>query len=70
MFMSMNPVVTSKPAVNSNESPGRKKPMSSPHSANTITKMPTTAQAPRDSKQAAGSRASWGAGEVGGTRRA
>ena len=31
---------TSTPAVNSSVSPGRKKPISSPHSAKTITMMP------------------------------
>ena len=44
--MSIAPVATSSPAMNSKVSPGRKKPISRPHSANSTSMMPSTAHEP------------------------
>ena len=53
--VSMNPVATRMPAVNSSESPGRKNPISSPHSAKTMARMARSAQGPKDSRSDWGS---------------
>jgi hypothetical protein len=45
-----------RPAVKSSESPGRKKPINRPHSAKTITRTASKAQAPSDSMRLCGSR--------------
>ncbi len=53
--MSMAPLATNRPAVNSSESPGRKKPISSPHSAKMIRQSTATAQPPMPCRITSGS---------------
>ena len=47
----ITPVPMSSPTVNSSESPGRKNPSSSPHSANTMAREPHSAHGPSVSSQ-------------------
>lgn len=51
----ITPLATNSPATNSNESPGRKKPMSRPHSAKMIRQTPITANGPRVPRMFSGS---------------
>ena len=56
MGVSMNPCAMNNPVMNSSESPGRKKPINSPHSAKMIRITPIRASGPSQVRMFSGSR--------------